>query len=625
MALTEEQTNFLEHPPTKSARVLAGPGTGKTFTSVAYVQKVTTDNTALRVGYVTFTRAATAEFAKKINDGGLAVIPKTMHGYSLGILLKNRSSSIPYPLRILDSWETKNIARPDITARLRAKNFTDITPTTVGELEREMAAGFETLGQIRLPLAESNPELVNAYKGVWYAHRNQYGYTLLSELPYQAGRVLEDIDDGDIDLDLLIVDEYQDLNQADQKVLIEIARRGVAIVSIGDDDQSIYSWRNAAPDGIRNFLSTFNSECDYPLTISMRCGGKALEVASNLIELDPRRQRKPRLSSSPSANNTAFHYLKFRSNIGEAKGVARIIAARIAEGVSPNDIGILVRSSLPAWVHNLRTEFEKAGIPIGEVANIDDILGSHAVRKAIGMAQLLINQEDSIAWRALLKITPGIGPSFVSTIIASEYTGSFAEKLVSAYINGFPSRAGVNQATILMTEITEWLNDTDLENVSLDSNGWGEWLIQQVGETEFTEDAKILLRAVGAQIGTSELLARFLSEFEPMAREIISGANEGVRMMSMSHSKGLTLNTVIVLGVEDGNIPAPRGIGDEELRLLYVALTRATHMTVVTYANRRKGPTARVGRPNVWVQQEQSPYMRALPDITLEDGDSFMT
>ena len=59
------------------------------------------------------------------------------------------------------------------------------------------------------------------------------------------------------EVDLLIVDEYQDLNQAEQRVLKELHKRGVAILAIGDDDQSIYSWRNAAPEGIRNFTTTF--------------------------------------------------------------------------------------------------------------------------------------------------------------------------------------------------------------------------------------------------------------------------------------------------------------------------------------------------------------------------------
>jgi len=109
MALSAEQEAFLLHPPTESGRLLAGPGTGKSFTSVAYLEKVSADNPGLRIGYITFTRAATAEFAMKLNDNGMTALngepPKTMHGFSLGLLLSHHSNRIPYPLRIPDSWE----------------------------------------------------------------------------------------------------------------------------------------------------------------------------------------------------------------------------------------------------------------------------------------------------------------------------------------------------------------------------------------------------------------------------------------------------------------------------------------------------------------------------------------
>jgi len=203
---------------------------------------------------------------------------------------------------------------------LRAKGFDKVTPRLVEELEKELAANFESLGGKSLPIAKDMPELVNAYKGIWRHHRTQYGYTLLSELPYQAAGVLEDLDETDLGIDLLIVDEFQDLNNADQKVLQELARRGIAIIGIGDDDQSIYSWRNAAPEGIRNFQTTFGTEFDYPLSVSQRCGGLALEIANNLIEQDPNRPKKSRLSPSERAPETAFHYLRFKSNSGEAKG-----------------------------------------------------------------------------------------------------------------------------------------------------------------------------------------------------------------------------------------------------------------------------------------------------------------
>lgn len=272
MALSVEQEAILKHPPTKSGRVLAGPGTGKTFTSVSYLVQLARDHKGLRVRYITFTRATTEEFADELRKKGIfkspaGQPPKTMHAYSLRILMdpKNREiSRIPYPLRIPDDWEQKQLIRPDISRLLRAKGYHKATPSKVGALEAEMSASFESLAGEKLPIAAKEPTLVKAYQDVWAEHRLRYGYTLLSELSFQAAVVLADKDAADPDVNLLIVDEYQDLNRAEQQVLQELHKRGVAILAIGDDDQSIYSWRNAAPDGIRNFITTFDTAYDYP-------------------------------------------------------------------------------------------------------------------------------------------------------------------------------------------------------------------------------------------------------------------------------------------------------------------------------------------------------------------------
>jgi len=507
---------------------------------------------------------------------------------------------------------------------LRAKGFDKVTPRLVEELEKELAANFESLGGKSLPIAKDMPELVNAYKGIWRHHRTQYGYTLLSELPYQAAGVLEDLDETDLGIDLLIVDEFQDLNNADQKVLQELARRGIAIIGIGDDDQSIYSWRNAAPEGIRNFQTTFGTEFDYPLSVSQRCGGLALEIANNLIEQDPNRPKKSRLSPSERAPETAFHYLRFKSNSGEAKGAAAIAASRIAAGVPANSIGVLVRSSIPAWAYELRKTFDDLGVPIAPPADVDVVLADSGVRAALAFAQLIRNRLDSLAWRAILEVAPGVGKTSVDYVYASATKGTFAERLFSLHEAGFPRLRRAALIMGLITTTCEKLGSIELAAVSPpEDGGWGAWLATQVGDDRFAPGALELFLAVGTAIGSEADFGRFINDFEPTARELVSGLGDGVRLITMGMSKGLTLDTTIIMGVENGNIPSPRGEDSEELRLLYVALTRATQLTVVTYANRRKGPTARVGDPRVWVQREQSPFMADMNGASLEDGDAF--
>jgi DNA helicase-2/ATP-dependent DNA helicase PcrA len=522
MALSAEQESFLNHPPSKCGRLLAGPGTGKSFTSVAYLEKITNENPQLRVGYITFTRAATAEFAKKLNDSGLTALggrpPKTMHGFSLSLLLSHHSTRIPYPLRIPDSWEVKFLIHPDVCRLLRAKGYNEATPTLATKLEAELASGFQSLSGAVLPLAASSPDLTNAYRGVWRQHRTQYGYTLLSELPYQAAGVLSDVDETELDLDLVIVDEFQDLNNADQQVLEKLAEKGIAVIAIGDDDQSIYSWRNAAPDGIRQFATTFSTDYDYPLTVSQRCGGDALKAANNLIEQDSLRPQKARLVPSDRAPQTQFKYLRFRNGHAEARGAAAIAAARIAAGVAPGDIGILVRSSLSTWASGLQPALTELGVVLGSTVDISTILADSGVRTALALGQLIANRGDSLAWRSLLQVTPGIGPSVVDYVYQSQTTGSFADRLIALHQDGFPGFRGSSKLLAMMNFMTGTLDGVDVDVSAGINGGWAAWLIAQIGEAKFASDALVLFLAVGDQLASDDRLSIFVSEFEPTAK-----------------------------------------------------------------------------------------------------------
>ena len=114
---------------------------------------------------------------------------------------------------------------------------------------------------------------------------------MLSELPYMLMRALEAHDDLDgLGYDLLVVDEYQDLNACDLRVLHLIADRGVMLMALGDDEQSIYSFRRAHPEGIRRFPHEYPAAADYPLTVSHRCGHAILAWACHVVEASADRQ-----------------------------------------------------------------------------------------------------------------------------------------------------------------------------------------------------------------------------------------------------------------------------------------------------------------------------------------------
>lgn len=278
--------------------------------------------------------------------------------------------------------------------------------------------------------------------------------------------------------------------------------------------------------------------------------------------------------------------------------------------------------SIPAWTRDLKQAFEDRAIPLAPAADVKAVLADRGVRTGLAVGQLKQNRTDSLAWRALLAITPGIGNTAVDYVYNSSVDGSFAERLLSLRDDGFPNLRNAAKVIAAIDEMLELVNAAEQEPDTPET-GWAEWLVNRIGETRFGDEALALFRAVGEQLGQDEL-TKLINEFEPTLKELSSSALDGVRIMTMGMSKGLTLDTAIIIGVDTANVPSPRGDESEELRLLYVALTRATGMTIVSYANRRRGATARVGLPNVWDQREQSPFMAALSDAHCEDGDTFV-
>lgn len=635
VSLNAQQQAIVDHDPGLHARVLAGPGTGKSFTSVQYLERLTKTHPDLKVQMLTFTRAATAEFALKMGDAELSGLgispPATVHSFALRILVGEPAANIPKPLRIPESWETKELVRPDLSRLLRRQGYDKATPTVVKQLEEEMAAGWESLDPDRELYSEKDPALGAAYSGVWNEHRWAFGYLLIGELPYRAVQTIQDHGADAIDLDLLLVDEYQDLNRADIR-LIQLAAElaNVTVIGIGDDDQSIYSFRMAAPNGIRDFCNEYANSADYALTESRRCGKAILAAAQSLIATHPGRPAKLPITSVTGAPDGIYACLKFPTAQAEIKGVAQIIASRVAAGVAPGDIAVLVRSSQNTWAGMLTAELAKFEITLASTDWVTDALNSPALRRGLAIAHLAIDDGDSLAWRGIIQLTSGLGPTFVDRVYdARSARETFGAALLRLHRDGFSefSPATAKRAKTMIDDIYAILDDIDLSQPPADDRGWAGWLVDLTGEPVETEVTR-LLDLVSEGIPSDTGLAGLLQQLEPVGKDMAAAASGGVRMMTMAQFKGLTVNTAITLGVEDGIIPMPRATDTtEELRLLYVAMTRATEMCLLTWANRRTGPTARMGTPRINRTRGRSPLLSNLPGSagTVQDGPAFVS
>jgi DNA helicase II / ATP-dependent DNA helicase PcrA len=494
-----------------------------------------------------------------------------------------------------------------------------------------MAANWESLVPHADP--EVDEKTRNRFLGAWDQHRRIYGYTLLPELPDLLRRALETHDDlQGLDYDLLVVDEYQDLNACDLRVLKLLGDRGTAILGVGDDEQSIYGFRKAAPEGILRFPDDYADSADYSLTVSHRCGSRIIGWARHVIEGDPDRdQSRARLHPAKGAQAGEVALLSFAGHKAEADGVAELVSAVIEnEGLDPADILVMFRGD-----HNnvfskpIREQLVEMGIDVDDPRWVDAVLDAPTNRAALLVLRLLANRRDSLAWAGLLKLESGIGTAFNLSIYEQAKTDGtdFATALLAAHDEGFPESPATSRdrAADLVARTFAWLDRQDAPD-ELEDGQRGAWAIEALrGDpiAAMTDEFSELLLSVDEVIEAPVGLARYLSQIQPLARDRAQAQAAGVRFMSMNMSKGLTVRAAIVVAAEEGIIPRPNVDVAEERRLHYVAMTRAEEFQYVTWARRRTGPTARAGMPKVQARRTESRFLRNGP-VATQDGPSYI-
>jgi DNA helicase II / ATP-dependent DNA helicase PcrA len=627
---SDEQRRILAHPVSQHGCVEAGPGTGKSATLVELVDRLLSDgDDPPRVRLLTFTRAATAELAKKFGATATQVErPSTIHSFAISVLVRNPGAAdYPEPLRMADDWENENLVLPSLARRM------GIGVTQLKALFRELQANWESLAPEDDP--NISEELRSRFLGTWDEHRRVYGYTLLSELPYLLRQALIDHPDlTGLDYDLLLVDEYQDLNPCDLEALHLLSDRGCSILAAGDEDQSIYSFRKAAPEGIRRFATDYAGAAIYPLTITRRCGRRIVAWARSVIERDPDRDpSRPRLRAANDAEDGELAILAFNRQDQESRGVADLIEHLIKdERIPPGEILVLSRGDRAGlFSAPIKEELEQRGIPVCDPSVVKRALEDSDNRRSLEVLRLTVRRNDPLAWAALCELTPGVGTTFVDYVYARAAGArrGFGSTLLDLHRDRFLGGPASSQRMLpVITEVSAWLDAHPLP-VEEPDEGWGTWMVNLTGDPivpSFTSDLTEILIALDDLAESSESggFGRFLNQVQPLGSDLAAAREDGVRFMTMAASKGLTVQAVIIIAAEEGIIPRPQASLAEERRLLYVALTRARRFTYTTWSRRRTGPTARSGQPNVGQRRKLSSYLMRGPASSV-DGARYIS
>jgi DNA helicase-2/ATP-dependent DNA helicase PcrA len=411
-----------------------------------------------------------------------------------------------------------------------------------------------------------------------------------------------------------------------------MAERGATIMGAGDDDQSIYSFRRAHPAGIRRFLDDYPGAVSYPLLITHRCGRFVVDWANEIIAGDlDRPADRELLTPAETAPDGEVGCLKFDNEVDEAVGVALLIQELIEnKGLEPNEILVLMRGDFRGhFSQPVKDALDGLGIAYSDPDRPKRVLEDAENREVFEVFRLLTNREDSLAWAGLFELGTGIGPSLRDYIYekAKSESRQFGQAVLGAFHDEFPDApAGSGaRAQALVGEVLGWV-DTVEPPASTPEGGWGSWIAEQANNAAFLdpgEDLIDLLVDLDEVMEPELTLGQFLGQALPLAKDRAANLSDGVRIMTMATSKGLTVRATIAIGLEEVVMPSSRADRSEEVRLLYVAMTRAKEFLYLTWARRRRGAGARAGGGDAQTLRRRSTLLDA-GTIDSQDGKAFV-
>ncbi|OFY01705.1 MAG: hypothetical protein A2X05_01150 [Bacteroidetes bacterium GWE2_41_25] len=592
---TSDQIEAIDHIGSH-ARLLAGPGTGKTKTLTRRVLSLILQHNAdpESILLLTFTRLAAAQLKdeiKKVLEPLGKTIPQvsTLHSFALRQILHNSSriDTLPRPIRIADDWEERYIIQEDLKKVLSLKEIGDVQ-----NLINQLSTDWETLRIDEIGWEQQFPN--PAFLGAWRSHKDQYGETLRAELVYQLKKQLNQSRDFQLDKEYkhILIDEYQDLNACDLAIVNELAKRGAELFVAGDDDQSIYGFRFATPEGIRNFEQIYQNSKKLALEICFRCDKNILHSAEFVASLDPKRLPKPTRPKDQAEDGEVL-IVGFKDQNHEAEIIAKKIKSLIAKDIKPDQITILLRSDRNGSLSKPIIEALKKQSVDVSLTTDSELESNNEYRIVLSMIRLLVDQNDCLAWRTLLQVdkTNGLGDECIKNIWNYAQSKGIRFSVALQKIVESPSELEkfgqkiakfVSEINVAIVELKAIQNPIEAITATVD---------KFMSEGEIKEQVKKYFVGILESQEKSDLesLIKIVStSSEYIEQETKENA---VNILTMHQAKGLSFDVCFIVGAEDEYIPG-RNTGDkegDERRLLYVSMTRARHKLFISYCNKRIG------------------------------------
>jgi ATP-dependent DNA helicase UvrD/PcrA len=397
----------------------------------------------------------------------------------------------------------------------------------------------------------------------------------------------------------ILVDEYQDTNHAQYRLLQLLASEHGNVCAVGDPDQSIYAFRGADIRNILDFERDFPGTHTVALEQNYRSTNAILRAANAVI--DNNRERKPKHLFSELGEGEPVEAIEVEDEHAEARFVAARVAALVEEGLSGSEIAVFYRMNAQSRV--LEDVLVRQGVAY-QVIGGPRFYERAEIKDAIAYLQVIDNPSDAVSlMRIANRPRRGIGDASIARLV------TFADAQVIPLWDALPraDEAGVGAAPLkavrqlhtmlasLMSQAQE-LSVPELVERVLEQSGYlgaleAERTIEAQGRIENLQELVSVAREF-VETAQEPTLSSFLQEISLYSDQDALRGNESlVTLMTLHNAKGLEFRAVFVIGMEEGLFPHARAVEEqgveEERRLCYVGMTRAQERLCLTHASSR--------------------------------------
>jgi DNA helicase-2/ATP-dependent DNA helicase PcrA len=379
----------------------------------------------------------------------------------------------------------------------------------------------------------------------------------------------------------IMVDEYQDTNAIQAEIVRLMAAAHNNVMAVGDDSQSIYSFRGADFRNIMDFPRIFTNARIIKLEENYRSTQPILSMTNAIIEQADEKYTKALFTKVEGGSRPELYNA---ANAGEEAGfVAEKISKLQEEGLALQEMAVLFRSGFHSY--KLEIELASRGIPFEKRGGLKLTESAH-IKDLLSYFRILVNDHDNLSWNRILLLLDKVGPKTAEKILAAIRSTDEPFAALAQY----PAAPGWRKGVSELAAVLEVLNDPALAPVEQFEiiSEYYQPLFERIYYDDYPKRSRDI-EQLKTIIAEYDSLAAFVDDtaLDPPDSVVIEDNSDRLVLSTVHSAKGLEWDTVFIISLAEGKFPVSQALPgeqwEEERRLLYVAATRAKRQLYMTY------------------------------------------